>query len=108
MATDPKIQYRYVTRAEDICGGSPIIRGTRTPIRAIVGYYKMGSTIEEILEGLPHLTAAQVFEALSYYHDHQVEVEKEIDESRVSELLEKYGLRVTDGGRIVATGKHEA
>lgn len=108
MATDPKIQYRYVTHAKNICGGSPIIRGTRTPIRAIVGYYKMGFTVEEILEGLPHLTAAQVFEALSYYHDHQVEVEQEMNESRVSELLEKYSLRLTDEGRIVSTEEHES
>ena len=33
MATDPKIQYRYVTRAEDICGGSPIItNGPTDPV----------------------------------------------------------------------------
>jgi len=30
----------------------------------------MGLSVEEILEGLPHLTPAQVYEALSYYHDH--------------------------------------
>jgi hypothetical protein len=68
----------------------------------------MGFSIEEILEGLPHLNAAQIFEALSYYHDHQTEVEQEILESRVSELLGKYDLRLTDEGRIVSVDNHES
>ena len=57
--------YRYLTRNSQICGGRPVIKGTRTAIKTIVGYYKMGFSVEEILEGLPHLTPAQVYEALS-------------------------------------------
>lgn len=59
-------EYRYITRLPRVCGGRPIIKGTRTPVKAIVGYYKMGLSVEEILEGLPHLTPGQVYEALSY------------------------------------------
>ena len=95
-------EYRYVTRVSGVCGGRPIIKGTRTPVKAIVGYYKLGLTVEEILEGLPHLTPAQVYEALSYYYDHQAEIEQDIEESRVERLIERYGLKVTADGRIVA------
>jgi len=100
-------QYLYVTRMPGVCGGRPIITGTRTPVKAIVGYYKLGLSVEEILEGLPHLSPAQVYEALSYYHDHQAEIEKDIAESRVERLVEHYGLKLTPEGRIVSeTGRN--
>jgi uncharacterized protein (DUF433 family) len=93
--------YHYVTRVSGIQGGRPTIKGTRVPVKAIVGYYKMGLSVEEILEGLPQLTPAQVYEALSYYHDHPDEIERDIEESRVEHLIERYGLKVTADGRIV-------
>lgn len=95
---------RHITRMPGVCGGRPIIKGTRTPVKAIVGYYKMGLSVEEILEALPHLTPAQVYEALSYYHDHQAEIEQDIEESRVERLIERYGLKVTADGCIVTEG----
>lgn len=101
MSSDVTTEYRYITRVPGICMGRPIIKGTRTPVKAIVGYYKMGLSVEEILEGLPHLTPAQVYEALSYYHDHRSEVEQDIQESQVARLIERYSLEVTEDGRIV-------
>lgn len=96
--------YRYINFAPEIHGGRPIIKGTRIPVKAIAGYYKMGLSVEEILEGLPKLTPAQVYEALSYYHDHLSEIEKDIKESRVERLIERYGLKMAANGRIVALG----
>ena len=46
-------EYRYITRIPGVCGGRPIIKGTRTPVKAIIGYYKLGLSVEEILE---HIT----------------------------------------------------
>ena len=101
-------KYRYITRVPAICGGRPIIKGTRTAVKTVVGYYKMGLSVEEILEGLPHLTPAQVYEALSYYHDHASEIEQDIEESRVEHLVERYGMKIVSGGRIVAESGHES
>ncbi len=78
MNTTAGANYRYITRVSGVCGGRPIVRGTRTPVKTIVGYYKMGLSVEEILEGLPHLTPAQLYEALSYYHDHREDIERDI------------------------------
>jgi len=99
-------EYHYITRDEKTCGGRPIIRGTRTTVQSIVGYYKLGLSIEEILEGLPHLSPAQVYEALSYYHDHQEEVERNIQENQTKRLIERYGLRFTGKGRLVPQDTH--
>jgi uncharacterized protein (DUF433 family) len=40
--------------------------GTRTPVRAVVELWRLGVAPEEIPSHLPHLTLAQVFDALSY------------------------------------------
>ena len=38
-------------------------------------------TPEELVRDFPHLTLAQVYDALSYYYDNQPEIEKEIAEN---------------------------
>jgi uncharacterized protein (DUF433 family) len=91
----------YITRIPDIRGGRPIIHGTRIPVQTIVGYYKLGMSVDEILAGLPHLTAAQVFDALSYYHDHQAEIEADIAAAEPEVLLARYGLQMEPDGRVV-------
>jgi uncharacterized protein (DUF433 family) len=78
-------EHLYVTSANDILGGEPIIRGTRTPVRAIVELWRLGSQPEEICKHLPHLSLAQVFDALSYYSDHQEEINGHIQRNRVPE-----------------------
>jgi uncharacterized protein (DUF433 family) len=67
-------EHRYIIRDERIHGGEPIIEGTRTPVRAIVELWRIGYSPEEITLHLPHLTLAQVFDALSYYCDHSDEI----------------------------------
>ena len=80
-----------------------IVRGTRILVQTIVGYYKLGYSVEEILNGLPHLTPAQVYDALSYYHDHQAEIEAELSKSEdVDGLLKKYHLQMDERGRVIA------
>ncbi len=108
MSTAVITGYRYLTQDPRICGDQPVIKETRTAIKTIAGYYKMGFSVEEILEGLPHLTPAQVYEALSYYHDHQSEIEHEIAESRVEDLVERYDLHVTADGQLIPKERCES
>ena len=66
-----------------ILGGEPIIKGTRTPVRAVVENWRLGLSPEEIVIHLPHLTLAQVFDALNYYSDYQEEIDAFIEENKV-------------------------
>jgi len=45
---------------DTILGGEPIIKGTRTPVRAIAEHWKFGDTPEETARKLPHLHLAQI------------------------------------------------
>ena len=76
-------EHIYIVTDEQILSGEPIIKGTRTPVRAIVELWRQGATPEEIPSHLPHLTLAQVFDALSYYSDHQDEINAHIERNRI-------------------------
>lgn len=59
-------------------GGRPIIAGTGTTVRTIAGLYKLGLNAEEIATQLQHLTLAQIYAALTYYHMNVNEIESDI------------------------------
>jgi len=61
--------------------------GTKTPVRAIVETWRRGVRPEEIPQHLPHLTLAQVFDALSFYQDNMEEINKYIEENRIPKEL---------------------
>lgn len=83
----------YIVSDQAILSGAPIVKGTRTPVRAIAELWKFGVTPEEIVIRLPHLTLAQVFDALSYYLDHLDEIEQDILRNRVPDEMTDPRLR---------------
>ena len=80
-------EHCYIVIDEQILNGEPIIKGTRTPVRAIVETWRLGVLAEEIPRHLPHVTLAQVFDALSYYSDHQPEIDRHIACNRIPDEL---------------------
>ena len=76
-------EHCYVVRKPGILSGEPIVKDTRTPVRAIVELWRTGYVPEEIPNALPHLSLAAVFDALSYYSDHQEEINEYIERNRV-------------------------
>jgi uncharacterized protein (DUF433 family) len=50
----------------EICGGKPVIRGTRIMVRNILGMVAGGYTIDRILAAYPDLTRDDVSAALAY------------------------------------------
>ena len=77
----------YIVTDDHILSGELIIKGTRTPVRACVELWRLGVAPEEIPNRLPHLTLVQVFDALSYYSDHQDEINAHIECNRIPEEL---------------------
>lgn len=75
--------YLYIVKDSEILNGEPIIKGTRTPVRAIVETWRLGVAPEEIPKGMPHLTLSQVFAALTYYSDRQEEINNYIEKNRI-------------------------
>jgi uncharacterized protein (DUF433 family) len=82
-----RTEHLYIVTDDQILGGEPIIDGTRTPVRAIVELWRQGIAPEAIPAHLPHLTLAQVFDALSYYSDHQEAINQYIERNQVRDTL---------------------
>lgn len=68
----------FIVRTPNICGGRPRIAGTGVSVRRIVGWYKLGLSPEEIGDRIGHLSLAQVYAALAYYHANREEMEADI------------------------------
>lgn len=67
-----------LARSPDVCGGRIRIDGTRITVHRIATLYKQGQTAEEIGQTYPHLSLAQVYSALAYYHANRAEIESEL------------------------------
>lgn len=83
-----KIDHFHITVEEKISGGSPIIKGTRTSVANIAGFYLMGLSAEDIQRELPHLKLSQVFDALAFYLDHRESIDQELGQER-EEIVSK-------------------
>jgi uncharacterized protein (DUF433 family) len=93
-------EHPHIVRVAGICGSRPIIKDTRISVRHIAQLYKAGQLVEEIVSAHPHLSAAAVHDAISYYLDHQAEIEQEIAENRLETLTQKHNLSVDEHGFV--------
>ena len=62
----------------DIRGGRPRVAGTGVTVHRIVTWYKLGHSAEEIARRYGHLSVAQIYAALAYYHANQDEIEADL------------------------------
>ena len=73
------VTHPHVWRRPGVCGGRPVIRGTRVPVSLVVEHgIRGGATPEEMLRAWPHLTLAQIYDAMSFYYDNKKEIDREI------------------------------
>jgi hypothetical protein len=62
--------------------------------------YRAGDSVDDILRSYPHLGAAAVHDAISYYLDHRQEVEQEIAVNRIENVLAQTGAQMDERGFI--------
>lgn len=89
ILTTPPVHPRIV-RIEGVRGGEPLVKGTGISVRTIVERTRLGDTPAQIAADYPTLTIAQVYDALSYYHEHTQEIEEYIrqNEEALCQALE--------------------
>ena len=56
----------YITRDAKICGGEPVLKGTRVTVRTVLASLAEGASIQEILEDFPTLTEAAVRAVIAF------------------------------------------
>ena len=58
--------HAFILRDPQICGGEPVIRGTRVTLRTILASLAEGATVEEILADFPTLTPDAVRAVIAF------------------------------------------
>lgn len=84
----------HIESSPDVCGGKPRIAGSRVRVQDVVVWTEAGQSPDEIVGSFPHLTLADVYAALAYYHDHGEAIDRQIceDDDFVAALKAKSGL----------------
>jgi uncharacterized protein (DUF433 family) len=61
-------------------------------VRRIASWYKLGLSPEEIVDKFEHLTLAQVYAALTYYHANRAEIEADLaaEEAQAEQLMSEH------------------
>jgi uncharacterized protein (DUF433 family) len=49
-----------------VCNGTPVVRGTRIPVRVILEHLADGETRDSILRGFPELTREDIVTVLDF------------------------------------------
>lgn len=84
-----KLKHSYIGKKIGVCGGEPVIVGTRISVSLIVEMERAGHSVDEMVTMYPHITYAQVYDALSYYYDHKKEIDEIINENKEEYWKEK-------------------
>jgi uncharacterized protein (DUF433 family) len=57
---------QMIVRDPAICGGQPVLQGTRVLLRSVLGYLAQGETPEAILADYPSLTLDHVWACIAF------------------------------------------
>jgi uncharacterized protein (DUF433 family) len=92
MLKQVKTSHPHVIRRDDLASGSPVVDGTKFPVRSIVQYVlRQGLTPEELAREFPQLTLAKIYDALSFYYEDREEIDRELRENTEDYWREKIG-----------------
>jgi uncharacterized protein (DUF433 family) len=56
----------HITRDPTVCGGQPVIRGTRVPLRTVLASLAEGDGVDAILKDFPTLSAEDIRAVIAF------------------------------------------
>ncbi len=81
-----KVQHPHVDVRGDVMGGSPVVKGTKVPVRRLWAWHRKGVSVETLVKRYPSLGWAKVLGALAFAYDNQELVEADLE--REAALME--------------------
>ena len=64
---EKEINQLPITIDPEIVSGTPVFRGTRVPVDALVSNLESGITLDEFLDNFPTVTREQALQVLEFY-----------------------------------------
>jgi len=66
-AEESQVDYKaHMTRNPEVCGGEPVIVGTRVTVRTILASLADGDSVQELLDDFPTLTEPDIRAVIAY------------------------------------------
>lgn len=56
----------YIVRDKAVCGGEPVVKGTRVTVRTVLASLAEGASVQEILDDFPTLTERAVRAVIAF------------------------------------------
>ena len=73
---------KHIEITPGVCGGKARIAGHRIRVQDVAIWHEyQGLSPDEIVAQYPQITLADVYAALSYYHDHRDEIHRQMEEA---------------------------
>jgi uncharacterized protein (DUF433 family) len=98
---EERTEHPHIVRVPGVCGGRPVIRGSRIAVWHVARLFRAGSTPVEIAQEFNHLPLSSIYDAISYYLDHRAEVDNDIANNRVESALTANKAKTDDKGRVI-------
>ena len=86
-----------ITASPEVRGGRARVAGTGVTVLRLAGWYRQGLRAEEIAAEVPHLSLAQVYAALAYYHANREEIDRELAEDAAEAAAASLARTCPDG-----------
>ena len=77
-----RVHHPHIEVHDELLGGSPVVRGTRVPVRRLWAWHRKGVSVETLVKRYPSLGWAKVLAGLAFAYDNQDLVEADLDRER--------------------------
>lgn len=77
-----KVHHPHVEVRLDLLAGSPVVRGTKVPVRRIWAWHRKGVMVETLVKRYPALGPAKILDALAFSYDNQELLEADLERER--------------------------
>jgi uncharacterized protein (DUF433 family) len=77
-----RIAHPHVEVNPNVLAGSPVLKGTKVPVRRLWAWHRRGVTVDTLLKRYPQLGPARVLDALAFAYDNTELVEADLSRER--------------------------
>jgi len=78
MLPPARILHPHVEARPDLLAGSPVVVGTKIPVRRLWSWHRKGVSVETLLKRYPALGPSRVLSALAFAYDNQELMEADL------------------------------
>jgi uncharacterized protein (DUF433 family) len=77
-----KVEHPHVEVRAELLSGSPVVRGSRVPVRRLWSWHRRGVTVETLMKRYPQLGPSRVLDALAFAYDNQELIDADLSRER--------------------------